>query len=115
MPRPVQVRRLPLRTAGALGLASAGVYVIVLLGQESVPLLALFWLVVMGGAGILAWTASGSPDRGRVMARIAAAGFFLVGLFSNPFFAVVFLVAVVLCVVGSARLDRSAGPANTPG
>ncbi len=91
-------------------MVSASVYVIVILGQESVPPLALFWLAVMGGAGILAWSAGDSPTRGRAMARMAAAGFFLVGLFSSPFFAVVFLVAVVLCVAGSARLGEPAGP-----
>ncbi len=109
----VQLRRLPLRAAGVIGLGSATMYVIVLLGQESVPPLALFWLVIMGGAGILAWTAADSVIRGRVMARTAALGFFLVGLFSNPFFAVVFLIAVVLCLVGTANWDRAAGPADT--
>jgi nicotinamide riboside transporter PnuC len=105
---PVEVRPVPLRVAGVIGLASAVVYFIVILGQDDRSLLplALFWLAVMTGSALLAWYAGESEKRGRRMARTAAAGFFLVGLFTNPFFAVVFLVAVVLCVVGSARFEE---------
>ncbi|HIE21951.1 MAG TPA: hypothetical protein EYP73_05065 [Acidimicrobiia bacterium] len=105
-----EVRRIPLRVAGVIGLASAVVYLIVILGETDSPLLtlAIFWLVVMIGSGLLAWYAV-EAERGRMMARLAAGGFFLVGLFSNPVFAVVFLVAVVLCIVGSARLEGVQG------
>ena len=103
------LRRLPLRIAGVIGLASAVVYLAVLLGQEDTSLLpqAIFWFGVMLTAGLLAWFADRLEHRGRQSAIIAAGLFFVLGVFSNLVFAMVYLLTTVLSVAGFAGTSPS--------
>lgn len=96
-----QVRGMPLKIAGIIGLVSAFIYLAGLIGQDDTTFLpqAIFWFAVMVAAGLLAWFAAGG--KGRVMAVAAAALFFILGLFSGSWFAVaVYLAAFILSVIG---------------
>jgi hypothetical protein len=103
--------RIPLRIAGIIGLASAVIYIGVALGQEDTSLLpqAFFWFGVMFTAGLLAWFADRLEQRGRRSAMIAAGLFFVVAVFSDTVFAMVYLLATVLSVAGFALTSRSSG------
>lgn len=104
-----QVRRLPLRIAGVIGLFSAVFYLAIILGQEDTSQMAqaVFWLVLMATAGILAWSADSSGTRARKQAVGAAAMFFVLGLFSSAeLFVVVFLTALVFSVLGFAGMGQ---------
>ncbi len=105
------LRRMPLRIAGVIGLAGAVVYLAVVLGQEETSSLpqAIFWLGVMVVAGLLAWFADRLEHRGRRSAMIAAGLFFVLGVFSNPVFAVVYLLTTMLSVAGFAGTSPSSG------
>jgi len=105
------LRRLPLRIAGIIGLAGAVFYLAVLLGQEDTSSRpqAIFWLGVMVTAGLLAWFADRFEHQGRRSAMIAAGLFFVLGVFSNPVFAVVYLLTTMLSVVGFAGTSPSSG------
>jgi FtsH-binding integral membrane protein len=97
-----------LRIAGAIGLGSVVVYVAVVAGQEdraSVPQ-AVFWVVVILGAGALAWFAERSSAHGRRMAMSAATMFFVVSVFSSGVFVAVYLTATVLTVLGFLRIPK---------
>ena len=83
----------------------------VVLGQEETSSLpqAIFWLGVMVVAGLLAWFADRLEHRGRRSAMIAAGLFFVLGVFSNPVFAVVYLLTTLLSVAGFAGTSPSSG------
>ncbi len=104
-----QVRRLPLRIAGTIGLFSAVFYLAIILGQEDTSSLpqAIFWLVLMTTAGILAWSADHYVERGRAMAMGAAAIFFILGLLALDVFVIIFLVALVFSVLGFAGMGQA--------
>lgn len=104
-----QVRRLPLRIAGTIGLFSAVFYLAIIVGEEDTSLLpqAIFWLILMTTAGILAWSADHSVERGRAMAMGAAAIFFILGLLALEIFVIVFLVALVFSVLGFAGMGQA--------
>ncbi len=63
---------------------------------------AIFWLGVMLIAGFLAWFADRLEHQGRRSAMIAAGLFFVLGVFSNVVFAIVYLVSTLLSVAGFA-------------
>lgn len=99
------MRRLPLRSAGIIGVVSALVYLGGVLGLGDTEFLpqAVFWFVVMLAAGLLAWFAGKFRSRGRAAAMTAAILFFVVALFSGAsVFVVAFLVAALLSVAGFA-------------
>lgn len=93
-----KLRHIPLKIAGVIGLLSTAFYLAVAVGQETGVGPAALWLVMMASASLLAWFAD--EFEGRRAAIVAAGLFFILGIASPPFFAVVFLVAVVLCVLG---------------
>lgn len=99
------LRPIPLRIAGVIGILTTAFYLAVAVGQEAGVGPALFWLVVMAIASLLAWYAEEFP--GRRAAIAAAALFFVLGVVSPDFFAIVFLVAVVLCFIGFAGFSKS--------
>jgi MFS family permease len=101
---PNGLRRMPLRIAGVIGLASAVVYLAVVLGQEDTSSRpqAIFWFGVMLVAGLLAWFADRLEHRGRRSAMVAAGLFFVLGVFSSVVFAIVYLVSTLLSVAGFA-------------
>ena len=102
------LRRVPLRIAGVIGLASAVTYMAVVFGQDDTSSLpqATFWLGVMFVAGFLAWFADRLEYQGRRSAMIAAGLFFVLGVFSNFVFAIVYLVSTLLSVVGFAGTSQ---------
>jgi MFS family permease len=106
---PNGLRRLPLRIAGVIGLASAVVYLAVVLGQEDTSSLpqAIFWLGVVLVAGFLAWFADRLEHQGRRSAMIAAGLFFVLGVFSNVVFVIVYLVSTLLSVAGFAGTSQT--------
>jgi hypothetical protein len=105
------LRRLPLRVAGVIGLASALVYLAVVLGQEDTSMLALaiLWFALMLTAGLLAWFADRLEHLGRRSAMIAAGLFFVLGVLSSPVFAMVYLLTTMLSVAGFAGTSPSSG------
>lgn len=78
------------------------------LGQEDTSYIpqAVFWFVVMFGAGVAAWLADRSLQNGRRMAIGAAGAFFVVGLFSTVVFSVLFVMALLFAVGGIAGTSR---------
>ena len=94
------LRPLPLKIAGVIGILSTAFYLAVAVGQEAGLGPAVFWVVLMATASLLAWYADEFP--GRRAAIVAAVLFFVLGVVSPDFFAVVFLLAVVLCFIGFA-------------
>ena len=99
-----RLRRIPLKAAGAIGVVSSLVYLAGVMGQEDATFLpqALFWFAVMLCAGVVAWFADRSRQHGRLMAMASGVAFFVLALFSNIVFTIVFLLALVLVVVGLA-------------
>lgn len=79
-------------------------YLAVAVGQDAGLGPAIPWLVLMATASFLAWFAD--QFQGRRAAMAAAAIFFVLGIVSPIFFAIVFLVAVVLCVIGFVDFSR---------
>lgn len=71
---------------------------------DAVERVAIFWLVVMATAALLAWFAD--EFQGRRAAVAAAVLFFILGILSPILFAVIFLVAVSLCVIGFVEWPR---------
>lgn len=106
---PNGLRRLPLRIAGSIGLVASLIYLGGVLGQDDTTFMpqAIFWFLVMSGAGLTAWFADRSLRHGRRMAIGAAGAFFVVGLFSNVVFAVVFAIALVFAIAGFVGLSGS--------
>lgn len=106
---PNGLRRLPLRIAGSIGLVASLIYLGGVLGQDDTTFIpqAVFWFLVMLGSGITAWFADRSMRNGRRMAIGAAGGFFVVSLFSNVVFAVVFAIALVFAIAGFAGMSGS--------
>ena len=92
------LRPLPLKIAGVIGVFVMAFYLAVAIGDPEGIGPAIFWVVLMGTAAVLAWFAD--QFEGKRAAYGAAALFFVLGILSPPLFAAVFLVAVVLCVVG---------------
>lgn len=82
------------------------VYLAGVLGQDEATFLpqALFWFAVMASAGVAAWFADRSSQNGRAMAIGAGIAFFVLALFSNVVFTVVFLTAAVLVIVGLSMM-----------
>lgn len=82
------------------------VYLAGVLGQDEATFLpqALFWFAVMVSAGVVAWFADRSSENGRAMAIGAGVAFFVLALFSDVIFTVVFLIAVALVIVGLATM-----------
>lgn len=100
-----EVRPLPLKIAGGLGLVITALYLAVAVEEGTGP--AIFWLILMASGAVLAWYAGQFEQR---RAAMAAAGiFFVLGLVSPIIIAVAFLVAVILCVAGfvDLRSDES--------
>lgn len=98
------VRPLPLKIAGGIGMLATAFYLAVVVGHEDGVGPALFWLALMASAALLAWFADQFPGR---RAAITAAGiFFVLGIFSPIFLALVFLLAVILCVIGFVDFAR---------
>lgn len=81
-----------------IGMFTFAFYLAVAVGQVAGVAPAVPWLVLMATASILSWFAD--QFQGRRAAVAAAAIFFVLGIVSPIFFAIVFLVAVVLCVIG---------------
>ena len=98
----LRLRSIPFKAAGAIGVVSSLVYLAGVLGQEDTAFLpqALFWFAVMLSAGVVAWLADRSQQHGRRMAMASGVAFFVLALFSNIVFTIIFLVALVLVVVG---------------
>lgn len=105
---PNGLRPLPLRVAGSIAVVASLVYLGGVLGQDDTRFLpqATFWFLVMLITGITVWFADRSTVHGRKMAIGAAVSFFVLGVFSNVVFAVVFVVAVVLTVGGLSGTMR---------
>ena len=103
------LRRLPLKIAGVIGIFSAAFHLAVLLGASNatVDAIAIVWIVIMFVAGVLAWTAPDTPAHGRRVAIGAAAGFFVVGLPAAPVFVAIFLVGMVLSIIGFAGIPKT--------
>lgn len=99
----VEVRPLPLKIAGVIGILVSALYLAVAVGQDEGIGPALFWLVLMVTASLLAWFAD--QFQGRRAAIAAAVMFFVLGLLSPWILAIAFLVAVVFCMVGFVRLQ----------
>ena len=99
-----RLRGIPLKAAGAIGVVSSLVYLAGVLSQEDTTYLppALFWFAVMICAGVVAWLADRSREHGRRMAIASGVAFFVLALFSNVVFTIIFLVALVLVIVGLA-------------
>lgn len=93
-----EVRPVPLKIAGVIGMLTTALYLTVVLNQGDGFGPELFWLVLMATAALLAWYADRFAGRRGAMA--AAAIFFVLGLVSPWVLAVAFLAAVVLCIVG---------------
>ncbi|MDX1469457.1 MAG: hypothetical protein R3258_08945 [Acidimicrobiia bacterium] len=103
-----ELRRLPLKIAGVIGIFSAAFHLAVLLGiggaSESGLVVGLILLMFL--AGVLAWVAPESSTHGRRIAMVAAGLFFLVGLPTESVFLYVFLVALVLSILGFAGVEK---------
>lgn len=97
-----RLRRIPFKAAGAIGVVSSLVYMAGVMGQEDRAFLpqALFWFAVMLSAGVVAWFADRARQHRRRMAMASGVTFFVLALFSNVVFTIIFLVALVLVVVG---------------
>lgn len=108
---PNGLRPLPLKVAGSIAVVASLVYLGGVLGQDDTRFLpqAFFWFFVMFAGGVMAWFADRSMEHGKRMAIGSAAVFFILGLFSNAVFAVVFVVAVALSVGGFAGTSRQGG------
>lgn len=110
-----ELRRLPLRIAGVIGMASALIYIAGVAGAEDtsqVPA-AVAWFLVIMVAGATAWLADRSSKYGRNMAIGAAGVFFIVGVLSSTVFAVIYLIATVMTVLGFAGTSREGTPSDT--
>ncbi len=105
------LRRLPLRVAGVIGILSGILFLAIILGlgEPSGIGLEVVWLVLMLAAGLLAWFADRSVQRGRMMAMSAAGIFFLLGMFSQGGMVWVFLAALVLSTLGFAGMGGAEG------
>jgi len=95
---------MPLKIAGAIGAFVTAYYLAVAVGQPEGVGPAVFWLVMMATASLLAWFADQFP--GRRAAITSAVLFFVLGILSPIFFAIVFLAAVILCMVGFLEFRR---------
>lgn len=93
-----EVRPVPLKIAGVIGMLTSALYLTVVLNQGDGLGPELFWLVLMATGALLAWYANRFEGRRGAMA--AAAIFFVLGLVSPWVLAVAFLIAVALCVAG---------------
>lgn len=69
-------------------------------GRGDIPSSGTVLVAVMASTGVAAWFADRSSQNGRAMAIGAGIAFFVLALFSNVVFTVVFLTAAVLVIVG---------------
>lgn len=98
-----------------IGLASAVLYISLILGQGEPSLvpLALVYFALMAGAGFVALFADRTPDRtARRLAWLAFAVFFVIGVLSILTIGVLFLIAAVLTIFSLSRGApiKKAGP-----
>lgn len=98
------IRPIPLKIAGVIGVFVMAFYIATAVDRPAGLGLTVFWSVLMGVASLLAWFAD--QFEGKRVAYIAAGLFFVLGILSPPFFAAVFLVAVLLCFVGFVSLGN---------
>ena len=107
---PTRVRRLPLRLAGVIGIASAILYLAGVAGADDDTYLvaAGFWFFVTVVAGMVAWFADRSEQYGRRMAIGATVAFLVLGVLSSAtVFVVIYFVAMILCAAGFLGLESA--------
>lgn len=98
------VRPIPLKIAAVIGVLVTAMYLAVAIGQPEGIGPAIFWMVLIATASGLAWFAD--QFEGRTAAVVAAVIFFVLGILSAPLLAIIFLVAVLLCMVGFVRFPK---------
>jgi hypothetical protein len=98
------VRSWATRSAGVVGLFNATLYLAVVIGQaEGGYVSEGSWFIAMVAAGLLAWFADRrAPPRDRRTTFVAMGLFFAIGVLSTLIFALFYLGAVVLCLIGLA-------------
>ncbi|MDH3463157.1 MAG: hypothetical protein OEM32_05990 [Acidimicrobiia bacterium] len=97
------------RGAGAIGIVTAVLYLALVIGagDDANFAIALGWLVLMGGAGILAWFADRAPARsGRRMMWAAFTLFFVIGVVSIYTIGILYLIASVLSIFSLSRRSQ---------
>lgn len=103
------LRRMPLKIAGVIGIFSAAFHLAILVGASGASRdpAAIAWVVLMFVGGFLAWIAPDATSHGRRLAMGAAASFFIVGLPASTVFVVIFLGSLVLTIIGFAGIPKA--------